>query len=327
MACRGCSSSDGCGCSVLGSGSIHVTGSGTPVSAPFVVGFDIDDALSAVTVDDSTPCGSLNNPHVPVLLGTGSTIMVPLPCSSSEINRPVPGNAFAWTYSTTTTDADPGSGNMRLNNATMSSVTSIFVDLTEANGTDVTDWLDSLDDAAGTPKGRIRLYSRSDPARWADFKLSSVTTATGYRKLVVVYNDHANALQTIARDTVIDFSPSSDTTGATGAAGAPGGFNSVQSIVAITGTYTLLLTDLGALLKANSASAFTITVPPNSSVGFPVGGHIDFFQYGAGQVTIAAGAGVTIRSNPGLKLFGQYTGATLIKAATDEWYLVGNLTS
>jgi len=326
MACRGCSSSDGCGCSVIGSGSIDVTGSGTPISAPFVVSLDFDAALAALPVDDATPCSSLTSPHVPVLTG-GTTVMVPLPCSGTVLQTPVPGDAFAWTYSTSTTDADPGSGNLRLNNATTSSVTSIYVDLLEANGTDVTDWLDSLDDAAGTGKGRIRLYSRSDPTRWADFKLTSITTAAGYRKLNVTYNDHANAFQTTAKDTVLDFTPASDTTGATGPAGADGGFNSAQSIVTVTGTYTLLLTDAGALLKCNNASAFTVTVPPNSSVGFAVGTHIDLFQYGAGQVTIAAGAGVTIRSTPGLKIFGQYAGATLVKAATDEWFLVGNLTS
>jgi hypothetical protein len=32
-------------------------------------------------------------------------------------------------------------------------------------------------------------------------------------------------------------------------------------------------------------------------------------------------------SNGWLKLNGQYAGATLVKVATDEWYLLGNLSA
>lgn len=91
-------------------------------------------------------------------------------------------------------------------------------------------------------------------------------------------------------------------------------------------TYTLVLTDAGKLVSLTNASAITLTVPPNSSVAFPVGTRIDLAQLGAGQVTVAAGAGVTINSYASaLSLVGQYAGATLVKTATDTWLLVGNL--
>jgi len=49
-------------------------------------------------------------------------------------------------------------------------------------------------------------------------------------------------------------------------------------------------------------------------------------QYGAGQTTIVATGGVTLRSNSGwLKIGAQYTGVTLVKVGTDEWYVIGNL--
>lgn len=96
-----------------------------------------------------------------------------------------------------------------------------------------------------------------------------------------------------------------------------------------TGTsYTFVLADAGKVIEANNASAVTFTVPPNSSVAFPVGTRIDLTQYGAGQLTVAAGSGVTIRSADGnLKLSSQYSGASLYKRATNEWVLVGDLTS
>lgn len=93
-------------------------------------------------------------------------------------------------------------------------------------------------------------------------------------------------------------------------------------------TYTLALTDAGKMVSLSNASAITMTVPPNSSVAFPVNTRIDLVQYGAGQVTVAQGSGVTIRSSGGkLKLTGQYSGATLWKKATDEWILIGDIAS
>lgn len=93
-----------------------------------------------------------------------------------------------------------------------------------------------------------------------------------------------------------------------------------------TSNYTLVLTDVDKLIELDSASAITLTVPPNSSVAFPIGAVILVTQYGAGSSSIVAGSGVTIRSEGGLlSISGQYAGASLIKRASDEWYLNGSL--
>ena len=67
-----------------------------------------------------------------------------------------------------------------------------------------------------------------------------------------------------------------------------------------TGSYTLALGDAQGVVEMNVASANTLTVPPNSSVAYPVGTSILVVQTGAGQTTIAAGAGVTVNSYIGL---------------------------
>jgi hypothetical protein len=95
-----------------------------------------------------------------------------------------------------------------------------------------------------------------------------------------------------------------------------------------TASYTLVLSDADKLIEMNVESANNLTVPLNSSVAFATGTQILLAQYGAGQTTIVATSGVTIRSNGGkLKLNAQYSGATLIKIATDEWYLFGDIAS
>lgn len=92
-----------------------------------------------------------------------------------------------------------------------------------------------------------------------------------------------------------------------------------------TGDYTLVLADAWKLVTINKATASTLTVPPNSSVAFPVGTRIDIGQDGAGQMTVAAGAGVTIRTPETLKIRKQWGKATIIKRATDTWDIEGNL--
>jgi guanyl-specific ribonuclease Sa len=62
-----------------------------------------------------------------------------------------------------------------------------------------------------------------------------------------------------------------------------------------------------------------------------VGTQINIIQIGAGQVTIqAASSGTTTVSSTGATptapaLRAQYSSATLIKAATDLWYVVGDI--
>jgi hypothetical protein len=98
------------------------------------------------------------------------------------------------------------------------------------------------------------------------------------------------------------------------------------TINAQTGTtYIFVLTDQNKWVSFNNASAVTVTVPPNSSVAFPVGTQIEGAQLGAGQVTFAQGSGVTIRNVPGLKIAAQYGVYGLMKIATDEWVLYGRL--
>lgn len=92
--------------------------------------------------------------------------------------------------------------------------------------------------------------------------------------------------------------------------------------------YTLVIGDNQRLLRANFTTLRTITIPPNSSVPFPTEAQVNICQYGAGQVSIVAGVGVTIRSKSGnLKPNGQYVVVSLIQMTTDDWLLIGDLTA
>jgi hypothetical protein len=72
-------------------------------------------------------------------------------------------------------------------------------------------------------------------------------------------------------------------------------------------------------VRCTNASAIALTVPPNSSVAFPIGTMVPFSQGGAGAVTATAGVGVTLRSPNGAATTAQYDGRVLEKTDTDEW--------
>ena len=95
-----------------------------------------------------------------------------------------------------------------------------------------------------------------------------------------------------------------------------------------TADYTLVLTDAGKVIEINSGSSENVTIPPNSSVAFPVGTQIVVVRLGAGAVVIVEGSGVTTRSDGDkAKIKSQYSSCVLIKHETDEWYILGNLDS
>lgn len=92
-----------------------------------------------------------------------------------------------------------------------------------------------------------------------------------------------------------------------------------------TGTsYTLVLSDENKLVELNNASAISLTVPNSSTVSYAAGAQVHLLQSGAGQVTVAGDAGVTVNGKPGLKLSGQWATATLIYRGSNTWLLTGN---
>lgn len=95
-----------------------------------------------------------------------------------------------------------------------------------------------------------------------------------------------------------------------------------------TASYVLVLADgdNNHWVEMNVAGANTLTIPPHSSVAIPVNTTILWSQYGAGQITITPGLGVTLRKSSTLTSRAQYSTGGMTQVATDEWYVYGDLT-
>jgi hypothetical protein len=105
-------------------------------------------------------------------------------------------------------------------------------------------------------------------------------------------------------------------------AGAP-----LAQVVEYAGTAkTLALTDINTVIDCTSSSAVTITIPPQSSVTWTADAEIHVRMSGAGVVSIAVGAGVTIPPLAApIALSGQGAMVTLKRRSADVWAVVGSV--
>lgn len=98
-----------------------------------------------------------------------------------------------------------------------------------------------------------------------------------------------------------------------------------------TASYTAVLANNSQIVTMDNASANTFSIPTNASVAFPIGTQITVLQIGAGQTTIqAVTSGTTTIQSTGAtaaapKLRVRYSAATCVKAATDLWYVFGDI--
>jgi hypothetical protein len=175
---------------------------------------------------------------------------------------------LAYTFSTTTTAADPGIGFFRFNNATIASVTAIYIDDSTRDGANVRAFLATWDDSTNPVEGYITIQSNTNAdATYCIFSVSSLTQPTGYTSLVVVYvagtlpSNNENCVISFARSGDIGASGPTGPTGPSGAQGVqgntgptgPSGAQGVQGNTGATGPGTRLVSqDTRAINEAPS---------------------------------------------------------------------------
>jgi hypothetical protein len=94
-----------------------------------------------------------------------------------------------------------------------------------------------------------------------------------------------------------------------------------QTVSDKTANYSIVAGDAYSLIRSTNA-AITITIDNVLTAGQ----RIDFAQFGTGQVTFAAGSGVTLNSADSLlKTAKRYAGVSVECVASGVYWLVGNL--
>ena len=94
--------------------------------------------------------------------------------------------------------------------------------------------------------------------------------------------------------------------------------------------YSMSITDKDNVVNmtSNSPNEFHIA---NESYGpananFPIGSEVTVIRMGEGLTTFTTGSGVSLYSKLNSnQIANQYTGVTLLKTASNEWYIIGNV--
>lgn len=221
---------------------------------------------------------------------------------SAAITAMTNGSAVGipYTFSTTTTDADPGAGYLRLDNATQTSATTIRADLAGSDGADWTNVLATFDDSTSTVKGYLLLQKLADASKWLLFSLASMASPAGYRNFTVT-NVAGSAASPFANGDaiVMKFHRTGDKgdTGATGPSGAMSVTRSERTSNTILGT-----ADTGTFIDITSGT-FTQTFTAAATLGSTWA--VWYRNSGTGDVTLDPNGAETI---DGLANFVMYPG-------------------
>jgi len=146
--------------------------------------------------------------------------------ATSASNSEASAGALAWkyTFDNSTTMADPGTGEVRLNHGTLASVTAIAFDATSADtgNPDVSDLIASIDDGTNsTHEGYIFLRKSGAPATFMAYNVTSaVTDNTGWLQVTVTHAASGGSLTN--GDTLYVSFTRSGNVGATGPTGSTG---------------------------------------------------------------------------------------------------------
>ncbi|UDL89514.1 hypothetical protein LGH82_31430 [Mesorhizobium sp. PAMC28654] len=238
--------------------------------------------------------------------------------------------ALGYTFSTTTTDADPGNGTLRLNNATAALATAAYVDNLDAGGATVSGMLDTFDDSTNTIKGQLTLRSKASAAISYVYNVTgSVADGAGYRKLTLACISGAGTLPTTANGIWLMF----DRAGDKGADGAgvgdfTGPASSVaDNIVTFAGTTGKAGKDSGVAVgslapKASPMFSGTVTLAqdPAAALQAATKQYVDNLALNVGRrsrVKVASTANVTLAS-PGASIDGVALAAGNLFLAKDQ---------
>ena len=196
---------------------------------------------------------------------------------------PLGGDNQLFRFDSYITEADPGSGDLRFNNSSFSSVTYIYFNTTSYEDSSVSDWLDALDDSvSATASPRLKIHPQYDVSNHVVFKVVSVADVSGFKKVGVTFVSSSGSAFSNEAVLYVAFQPAGGTgptgaVGATGTAGSDGaaGVTGPAGAIGVTGISdainvvynfdnTTTMADPGAGKirlngTANSASAALIT--------------------------------------------------------------------
>ena len=181
-------------------------------------------ATSATASATSATTASTQASNASTSASNASTSATSAASSATEATGAVGAVAWKYTFSTTTSMADPTAGKLRFNHATLASVTAIAIDATSADSgnPDVSDLIASIDDGTNsTHEGYIFVRKSGTPATFMAYSVTgAVVDNTGWLQIPVTHSASGGTLSD-TDSLYISFARSGNV-GATGPTGSTG---------------------------------------------------------------------------------------------------------
>jgi hypothetical protein len=123
------------------------------------------------------------------------------------------GTATKWAFDTSTSMADPGTGDVRFNNATLASVTQISVSYksSQSGNPDISDWVAAWDDSTNDAiRGHIMIHEDGTPSNfWTGYINGAITDNSTWLQIPVTHIDSGGSFAA-SDNMVVGFSRAGD---------------------------------------------------------------------------------------------------------------------
>lgn len=251
---------------------------------------------------------------------SGSTV-------AATFNFTIPRGAdsgMRYAFESSTTMAAPASGGLRLNNATLASVTAIAVNATNSDGVDISDFIATWDDSTNTTKGTLVIRKEGSGTVLGVFTLGAVTDNTTWLQIALTYVSGSGALAaanpvylaanltgdkgadgTVAvsgTPTANQFATwlNSTTVKGVSVTGLVKGNGASAPAAAVAGTDYAAATSGSVPLKGNGAGGFSSAVAADIETLFALGNwKVDYLNGSNVRTAVALGADKTIFASNG----------------------------
>lgn len=191
-----------------------------------------------------------------------------------------------YAFEASTSMAAPASGGLRLNNASLASVTAMAVNATNSDAVDVSDFIATWDDSTNTVKGYVEVRKEGSGAVLGLYQLTSVTDNTTWLQFAVTYVSGSGSFA--AADSLY-LTPYRTGNAGTNGAVAVSGTPTVNQFGAWVDATTLKGVSITGLVKGNGASAPTAAVASTDYIAATTGSAIQKASSG-GLTAATAGA-------------------------------------
>jgi hypothetical protein len=203
-----------------------------------------------------------------------------------------------YNFDTSTTMADPGAGDFRLNHATVASVTAISLDATtnDTGNPDLSDFVATWDDSTSAIGGYIVGKKVGTPATFFVYSVTTVADNTGWLQLTVVHVASSGSWSS-GNDCILQFSRSGDK-GDTGSAGA--GSGTVTQLNAGDGFSFSAITTTGTIAVDGNLQDLDALGVVASDGQFIVGTGSGAYAYESGATAMTSLGGIVTDTTPQL---------------------------